>query len=88
MYVFEGVVDLPDATPNDIFFGGEGKLLCSSSSIIFLIDTRQNSIVTRLIDPPIKQAIWSNDVNRVALLSKYSIILADRSIICKQCISS
>jgi coatomer protein complex subunit alpha (xenin) len=80
-YGVEGAVDLPDASPDGIIYGEEGKLICSSSGIIFLIDARKNSIVTRLKGPLIKQAIWSNDVDCVALLSKYSIILADRSLV-------
>jgi coatomer protein complex subunit alpha (xenin) len=56
----------------DIFFGGTSCLLLSGPAAVVLFDIQQQRVVAELATPAVKYAVWSNDNNMVALLSKHS----------------
>lgn len=43
-------------------------LLCRSEEKVALFDVQQRSVVAELATPPVKYAVWSSDMSRVALL--------------------
>lgn len=57
---------------NDIFYGGTGSLLLSTGAAVVLYDIQQQKVLAELSTPPVKYAVWNNDGNLVALLSKHS----------------
>lgn len=62
----------PPVTTNEIFYGGTGSLLLSSPTNVVLYDLQQEKTLGDVTTPPVKYAVWSNDGNMVALLSKHS----------------
>jgi len=62
----------PPVTTNEIFYGGTGCLLLSSPTNVVLYDLQQQKTLSDVTSPPVKYAIWSQDGNMVALLSKHS----------------
>ncbi|KAL4859696.1 Coatomer subunit alpha-3 [Chlorella vulgaris] len=73
-------VTSPLPTTDNIFYAGTGMLLCRSEEKVALFDVQQRSVVAELATPPIKYAVWSADMNRVALLSKHAIVVADKKL--------
>lgn len=64
----------------DIFFGGTASLLLSTVNSVVLFDIQQQKIVAELQTPLVKYVVWSNDGNMVALLSKHTIMLANKQL--------
>lgn len=56
----------------EMFYGGTACLLLSGATSVVLFDIQQQKIVAELAAPAVKYAVWSNDNNMVALLSKHS----------------
>ena len=67
-------------TAIEIFYGGAGNLLISSASAVVLYDIQQNKTVGEVTAPGVKYAVWSADSSMVALLSKHTIILANKTL--------
>ncbi|GAA5988628.1 hypothetical protein JCM5350_005773 [Sporobolomyces pararoseus] len=64
----------------DIFFGGTASLLISTQNSVVLFDIQQQKILQELQTPLVKYVVWSNDGNMVALLSKHTIMLANKQL--------
>jgi coatomer subunit alpha len=47
---------------------------------VVLFDVQQRTTVAELSTPFIKYAVWSGDMNSVALLSKHAIIIANKKL--------
>ncbi|KAL4423494.1 hypothetical protein ABPG77_003627 [Micractinium sp. CCAP 211/92] len=73
-------VTSPLPTTDNIFYAGTGMLLCRSEEKVALFDVQQRSVVAELATPPVKYAVWSSDMSRVALLSKHAIVVADKKL--------
>lgn len=65
---------------NDIFYGGTASLLLSTNTSVILFDIQQQKIVAEITTPPVKYVVWSNDGSMVALLSKHTIIIANKTL--------
>ncbi|ORX38221.1 coatomer WD associated region-domain-containing protein [Kockovaella imperatae] len=65
---------------NEIFYGGTASLLLASATSVILFDIQQQKILAELNTPPVKYAVWSVDGNMVALLSKHTITIANKSL--------
>ncbi|KAH9470729.1 hypothetical protein Pst134EA_004653 [Puccinia striiformis f. sp. tritici] len=65
---------------NDIFYGGTASLLLSTNTSVILFDIQQQKVVAEITTPPVKYVVWSNDSSMVALLSKHTIIIANKSL--------
>ncbi|CAL9228610.1 unnamed protein product [Arabidopsis halleri] len=67
--------------PTDaIFYAGTGILLCRSEEEVVIVDLRGNLVVADLHAPSVRHVVWSDDRERVALLSKHSIIIASKKL--------
>ncbi|KAI7840084.1 hypothetical protein COHA_006214 [Chlorella ohadii] len=73
-------VTSPLPTTDNIFYAGTGMLLCRSEEKVALFDVQQRTTVAELATPPVKYAVWSGDMSRVALLSKHAIVVADKKL--------
>jgi coatomer protein complex subunit alpha (xenin) len=60
------------ANVNDIFFAGTKNLLISTPTSCILFDTELKQSVAELNVNSVRYAVWSPDMNLVALLSKHS----------------
>ncbi|KAJ9474724.1 Coatomer subunit alpha [Pseudozyma hubeiensis] len=69
----------PPQPTNEIFFGGTASLILSTATGVILYDIQQQKTLAELTSPPVKYVIWSIDGGMVALLSKHTITLADKS---------
>ncbi|KAK4048030.1 hypothetical protein OIV83_005064 [Microbotryomycetes sp. JL201] len=65
---------------NDIFFGGTACLLLSTPASVVLFDIQQQKILAELATPLVKYVVWSNDNSMVALLSKHTIVIANKTL--------
>ncbi|PWA72470.1 coatomer subunit alpha-3 [Artemisia annua] len=72
--------DLPVAT-DAIFYAGNGNLLCSTEDRVFIFDLQQRLVLGDLQTSFVRYVVWSNDMESVALLSKHSIIIADKKLV-------
>ncbi|EIW68332.1 hypothetical protein TREMEDRAFT_39829 [Tremella mesenterica DSM 1558] len=68
-------------TTNEIFYGGTGCLLLSSTSSVVLFDMQQSKVLAEISAPPVKYVVWSADGNTVALLSKHTITIANKALV-------
>ncbi|GAA5969494.1 hypothetical protein JCM3765_000874 [Sporobolomyces pararoseus] len=73
-------IKCPVANVVDIFFGGTASLLISTLNSVVLFDIQQQKILQELQTPLVKYVVWSNDGNMVALLSKHTIMLANKQL--------
>lgn len=71
-------VPSPLPTTEGVFYAGTGMLLVRSDDKVALFDVQQRTVAAELSTPPIKYAVWSGDMERVALLSKHAIVVADK----------
>ncbi|XP_071733917.1 coatomer subunit alpha-1-like [Rutidosis leptorrhynchoides] len=71
---------LPVAT-DAIFYAGTGNLLCRSDDRVVIFDLQQRMVLGDLQTSFVRYVIWSNDMESVALLSKHSIIIADKKLV-------
>lgn len=65
---------------NEIFYGGTASLILSSATSVVLFDIQQQKVLAELNSPPVKYVVWSQDGNMVALLSKHTITIANKSL--------
>ncbi|KAG8924486.1 hypothetical protein FRC02_010403 [Tulasnella sp. 418] len=65
---------------NEIFYGGTACLLLSTSNAVVLYDIQQQKALAEISAPPVKYVVWSPDGSSVALLSKHSITIANKTL--------
>ncbi|KAK8854513.1 hypothetical protein IAR55_003252 [Kwoniella newhampshirensis] len=65
---------------NEIFYGGTASLLLSTPTSVVLFDIQQQKVLAEISTPPVKYVVWSTDGNMVALLSKHTITIANKSL--------
>ncbi|RGB25538.1 coatomer WD associated region-domain-containing protein [Rhizophagus diaphanus] len=71
----------PPATVNEIFSAGSSNLLLlSTPTSVILYDIQQRQTVAEINTPPVKYIVWSSDHNQVALLSKHTITIANKTL--------
>ncbi|KAG8884766.1 hypothetical protein FRB97_003287 [Tulasnella sp. 331] len=70
----------PPVQTNEIFYGGTASLLLSSPTSVVLFDIQQQKTVGEIATPPVKYAIWNTDGSMVALLSKHTITIANKTL--------
>ncbi|KAL7617104.1 hypothetical protein Lser_V15G00638 [Lactuca serriola] len=63
-----------------IFYAGTGNLLCRAEDRVFIFDLQQRLVLGDLQTSFVRYVVWSNDMESVALLSKHSIIIADKKL--------
>ncbi|GAA5999111.1 coatomer subunit alpha [Rhodotorula paludigena] len=64
----------------DIFFGGTASLLLSTATSVVLYDIQQQKTIAELATPLVKYVVWNADNSMVALLSKHTIMLANKQL--------
>ncbi|KAF7316415.1 Coatomer subunit alpha [Mycena indigotica] len=69
----------PPVQTNEIFYGGTASLILSSTSTVVLYDIQQQKTLAEINSPPVKYVVWSNDGSLVALMSKHTITIANRT---------
>ncbi|GAA6027118.1 hypothetical protein JCM8097_002404 [Rhodosporidiobolus ruineniae] len=65
---------------SDIFFGGTASLLLSTPTSVVLFDIQQQKVVAEIATPLVKYVVWNSDNSMVALLSKHTIMLANKNL--------
>ena len=65
---------------NDIFYGGTASLLLSCPTSVVLFDIQQQKVLAELATPLVKYVVWSGDNGMVALLSKHTIMIANKNL--------
>lgn len=63
-----------------IFYAGTGMVLVQAEDKIGLFDVQQRNVVAEMTAPMVKYVVWSGDMERVALLAKHSVIIADKKL--------
>ncbi|KAL2512962.1 Coatomer subunit alpha-2 [Abeliophyllum distichum] len=71
---------LPIAT-DAIFYAGTGNLLCRAEDRVVIFDLQQRIVLGDLLTSFVRYVVWSQDMESVALLSKHSIIIADKKLV-------
>ncbi|KAK4434563.1 Coatomer subunit alpha-1 [Sesamum alatum] len=71
---------LPIAT-DAIFYAGTGNLLCRAEDRVVIFDLQQRIVLGDLQTSFVRYAVWSQDMESVALLSKHSIVIADKKLV-------
>ncbi|RDX97786.1 Coatomer subunit alpha-1, partial [Mucuna pruriens] len=71
---------LPIAT-DAIIYAGTGNVICRSEDRVVLFDLQQRIVLGEFQTPFVKYVVWSSDMERVALLSKHAIIIADKKLV-------
>ncbi|KAI9509049.1 coatomer subunit alpha-2 [Russula earlei] len=69
----------PPVQTNEIFYGGTASLILSSTTSVVLYDIQQQKTIAELNTPPVKYIVWSQDGSQVALLSKHTITIANKT---------
>ncbi|KAN0061992.1 hypothetical protein ACQY0O_005987 [Thecaphora frezii] len=69
----------PPQPTNEIFFGGTASLILSTATGVILYDIQQQKTLAEISSPPVKYVVWSLDGSMVALLSKHTITLANKT---------
>ncbi|WOG91978.1 hypothetical protein DCAR_0311234 [Daucus carota subsp. sativus] len=68
--------------PTDaIFYAGTGNLLCRAEDRVVIFDLQQRIILGDLQTSFVRYVVWSNDMENVALLSKHSVVIADKKLV-------
>ncbi|KAG8856653.1 hypothetical protein FRB91_000492 [Serendipita sp. 411] len=70
----------PPVQTNEIFYGGTASLLLSTATSVVLFDIQQQKSLAEINSPPVKYAVWNTDGSTVALLSKHTITLANKTL--------
>ena len=70
----------PPPGTTDVFFGGTGCLLLTTSAVVALYDIQQKKQLAELAVPGVKYVIWSNDGLYAALLSKHNVTIVTKSL--------
>ncbi|KAK4486814.1 hypothetical protein RD792_006593 [Penstemon davidsonii] len=71
---------LPIAT-DAIFYAGTGNLLCRAEDRVVIFDLQQRIVLGDLQTSFVRYVVWSQDMESVALLSKHSIVIADKKLV-------
>ncbi|KAI9124079.1 hypothetical protein K1719_005379 [Acacia pycnantha] len=71
---------LPIAT-DAIFYAGTGNLLCRAEDRLVIFDLQQRIVLGDIQTPFVKYVVRSNDMERVALLSKHAIVIASNKLV-------
>ncbi|KAK4490292.1 hypothetical protein RD792_000959 [Penstemon davidsonii] len=71
---------LPIAT-DAVFYAGTGNLLCRAEDKVVIFDLQQRIVLGDLQTSFVRYVVWSQDMESVALLSKHSIIIADKKLV-------
>ncbi|KAK2971508.1 hypothetical protein RJ640_020914 [Escallonia rubra] len=71
---------LPVAT-DSIFYAGTGNLLCKAEDKVVIFDLQQRIVLGELQTSFVRYVVWSNDMESIALLSKHSVVLADKKLV-------
>ncbi|EGN92902.1 hypothetical protein SERLA73DRAFT_65083 [Serpula lacrymans var. lacrymans S7.3] len=69
----------PPVQTNEIFYGGTASLILSSTTSVVLYDIQQQKTIADLNSPPVKYVVWSADGQLVALMSKHTITIANKT---------
>ncbi|CAK5274683.1 unnamed protein product [Mycena citricolor] len=69
----------PPVQTNEIFYGGTASLILSSTTSVVLYDIQQQKTLAEVNSPPVKYISWSGDGSLVALMSKHTITIANRT---------
>ncbi|KAF7798456.1 hypothetical protein EIP86_009677 [Pleurotus ostreatoroseus] len=69
----------PPVQTNDIFYGGTASLILSSTASVVLYEIQQQKTIAEITTPPVKYVVWSADGSLVALLSKHTITIANKT---------
>ncbi|KAL8156354.1 hypothetical protein AgCh_001450 [Apium graveolens] len=64
-----------------IFYAGTGNLLCRAEDKVVIFDLQQRIVLGDLQTPFVKYIVWSSDMESVALLSKHSIVIANKKLV-------
>ncbi|KAL0360610.1 UNVERIFIED_CONTAM: Coatomer subunit alpha-1 [Sesamum radiatum] len=64
-----------------IFYAGTGNLLCRSDDRVVNFDLQQRIVLGDLQTSFVRYVVWSPDMESVALLSKHSIVIADKKLV-------
>ncbi|KAL8129464.1 hypothetical protein V2J09_018619 [Rumex salicifolius] len=64
-----------------IFYAGTGSLLCKADDKVFIFDLQQRTVLGELQAPSVKYIVWSKDMEKVALLSKHVIVIANKNLV-------
>ncbi|ONI11196.1 hypothetical protein PRUPE_4G091800 [Prunus persica] len=64
-----------------IFYAGTGNLLCRAEDRVIIFDLQQRIILGELQTPFVRYVVWSNDMESIALLSKHSIVIANKKLV-------
>lgn len=64
----------------DIYYGGTACVLLAGATSVALFDLQQQKVLAELTTQPVKYVVWSTDNNMVALLSKHTITIANKSL--------
>ncbi|KAJ3344084.1 hypothetical protein HDU93_003247 [Gonapodya sp. JEL0774] len=68
------------ANVSDIFYAGTKNILIATPTTITLYDTEVRSTVSELSVNGVRYVVWSPDMNIVALLSKHTIVVANKQL--------
>ncbi|KAH6560191.1 hypothetical protein BASA60_000390 [Batrachochytrium salamandrivorans] len=68
------------ASASDIFYAGGKNLLVSTPTSMILFDTEVRAVVAELAVSGVRYIVWSADQSTVALLSKHTIVLANKKL--------
>ncbi|XP_042009696.1 coatomer subunit alpha-1-like isoform X2 [Salvia splendens] len=71
---------LPIAT-DAIYYAGTGNLLCRAEDKVVIFDLQQRIVLGDLQASFVRYVVWSQDMESVALLSKHSIVIADKKLV-------
>ncbi|KAL0575215.1 hypothetical protein V5O48_006754 [Marasmius crinis-equi] len=69
----------PPVQTNEIFYGGTACLILSSTASVVLYDIQQQKTIAEVNSPPVKYVVWNSDSSLVALMSKHTITIANRT---------
>ncbi|TFK73487.1 coatomer subunit alpha-2 [Pluteus cervinus] len=69
----------PPVQTNEIFYGGTASLILSSPTSVVLYDIQQQKVIAEINSPPVKYIVWSGDGALVALMSKHTITVANKT---------
>ncbi|KAJ3189293.1 hypothetical protein HDU85_002921 [Gaertneriomyces sp. JEL0708] len=70
----------PPVVVNDMFFSGGRTLLLTSATSVVLFDMELRSTIAELTVNGVRSAVWSPDMSLVALLSKHTLVIADKQL--------
>merc|ERR1719160_1027319 len=73
-------VPSPCGKTEAIHYGGTGTILVKGDDKVVLFDIQQRLVVAEAAVPGVKYVVWSDNLDRVALLSKHSVTIADRKL--------